>query len=139
PDRKIGPIALLEHGMYVLQFQVKIPIKRANAAVSAQTWHERLCHVNVQAIQNTLISKAVQGIDQFPNKWKTDKCEYCAIGKIRRDPHPTVENKRNYLVGEHFSSDLCGPMEVPSIGGNKYFLLIKDEKSGFLIVYFIKE
>lgn len=34
--------------------------------------------------------------------------------------------------------DLCGPMEETSLGGAKYFLLIKDDYSRFRTVFFLK-
>ena len=40
--------------------------------------------------------------------------------------------------GEIIHTDLCGPMETASVGGAKFFLLFKDEASGFRTVYFLK-
>lgn len=40
--------------------------------------------------------------------------------------------------GELIHADLCGPFEIPSSGGAKYFLLLKDDYSGFRFVYFLK-
>lgn len=45
---------------------------------------------------------------------------------------------RSNTLGELFYADLCGPMEVCSIGGSKYFLLFKDDFSGYKFVYFLK-
>lgn len=36
-------------------------------------------------------------------------------------------------------ADLCGPCDVPSLGGNKYFLLFVYELSRKLWVYLLKE
>jgi len=33
---------------------------------------------------------------------------------------------------------LCGPMETPSLGGAKYFLLLKDDYTSYRNVYFIQ-
>lgn len=35
-------------------------------------------------------------------------------------------------------SDVCGPFEVPSLGGNKYFVSFVDEYSRMLWIYLIK-
>jgi Integrase core domain len=35
-------------------------------------------------------------------------------------------------------ADICGPMEVPSIGGSKYFLLFEDDYTRMCFIYFIK-
>lgn len=36
-------------------------------------------------------------------------------------------------------SDICGPFEVTSIGGAKYFLLLKDDYSYHRVVYYLKK
>ncbi|KAF1332330.1 putative Integrase, partial [Globisporangium splendens] len=45
-------------------------------------------------------------------------------------PFKSNEEKRTYGVFELIHFDICGPMEVESIGGSKYLLLIVDEASG---------
>lgn len=42
------------------------------------------------------------------------------------------------VVGELISTDVCGPMEVTSLGGNRYFVLFKDYYSKYRRVFFIK-
>ena len=36
-------------------------------------------------------------------------------------------------------SDVCGPMSVKSLGGACYYVLFKDDHSGYRYVYFIKK
>lgn len=36
-------------------------------------------------------------------------------------------------------ADVCGPMETTSLGGSRYFLLLKDDFSSFRCVYFLKQ
>ena len=36
-------------------------------------------------------------------------------------------------------TDICGPMNVVTPGGAKYFILFKDDSSDFRIIYCIKE
>lgn len=40
--------------------------------------------------------------------------------------------------GEYIHSDLCGPMSVSSVNGARYFVLFKDDYSGYRVVFFIK-
>ena len=40
--------------------------------------------------------------------------------------------------GEYFHTDLCGPMQTESLGKSKYFLLFKDDATGYKYVYFLK-
>lgn len=50
------------------------------------------------------------------------------------------------LVGERSTkschrihSDLCGPMEVNSLNGSKYFMLFVDDYSRMTFIYFLKQ
>jgi transposase InsO family protein len=40
--------------------------------------------------------------------------------------------------GEHLSADLCGPMQVTSLGRARYFLLVKDRVTCYREVYFLE-
>uniref|UniRef100_A0AAV1UJ29 Integrase catalytic domain-containing protein n=1 Tax=Peronospora matthiolae TaxID=2874970 RepID=A0AAV1UJ29_9STRA len=50
--------------------------------------------------------------------------------KMVQRPFPSNPNKRHYDPFELLHIDTCGPMEVDSLGGSKYLLLIVDEGSG---------
>lgn len=39
---------------------------------------------------------------------------------------------------ERIHADTCGPMEVPSVGGSRYFVIMKDDYSNFRSVYCVK-
>uniref|UniRef100_A0AAV1TF77 Uncharacterized protein n=1 Tax=Peronospora matthiolae TaxID=2874970 RepID=A0AAV1TF77_9STRA len=51
-------------------------------------------------------------------------------GKMVQQLFPSNPNKRYYDPFELLHIDTCGPMEVDSLGGSKYLLLIVDEGSG---------
>lgn len=58
-------------------------------------------------------------------------------GKQHRLPFPSSVTKIEGPCSV-VSADLAGPMEVESLGGSKYLLLLKDYYSHFRAVYFIK-
>ena len=60
------------------------------------------------------------------------------MGKSKRKPFPAAEKKRNMKPGEMAHADLAGPMPVPSIEGARYFLMVKDDSTGFRMIYFLK-
>ena len=64
-------------------------------------------------------------------------CEYCAEGKMHRLPFPSSERKTT-AIGEIVHADVCGPMQEPSLGGSRYFLLLKDDYSRFRTVYVLR-
>ena len=48
-----------------------------------------------------------------------------------------IRKDRGSKCGEKISADVCGPISVQSLGGARYFLLIKDDFSKFRAVYFL--
>lgn len=59
-----------------------------------------------------------------------NSCRGCIEGKMVQKPFPSNHDKRSYDTLELLHIDICVPMEVASLGGRKYLLLIVDEASG---------
>uniref|UniRef100_A0AAV1UDW7 Integrase catalytic domain-containing protein n=1 Tax=Peronospora matthiolae TaxID=2874970 RepID=A0AAV1UDW7_9STRA len=57
-------------------------------------------------------------------------CQGCLGGKTVQRTFPSNLNKRQYDPFELLHIDTCGPLEVDSLGGSKYLILIVDEGSG---------
>lgn len=99
--------------------------------VAIGEWHDRLAHQNAQHIRQVLKRNGIEFKDeQF-------QCEACIKGKMHRLSFPTSESKSS-ACGELIHADVCGPMPVTSLGGARYFLLMKDDYSHFRVVYFLK-
>jgi hypothetical protein len=60
-------------------------------------------------------------------------CEGCIIGKYRVSSFPFTSNSLLELIHTNFSS----PMQTPTHGGAKYFVIFIDDYSWFTIFYFI--
>lgn len=107
----------------------------AAPVVTGQMWHRRLGHVN----QKDLIKMrkgAVEGMSCEGNI-KLEKCIACCEGKQTRLPFPDHGSKATAVL-ELIHADICGPMEVKSIGGAKYCLILKDDYSNMCYVRFLK-
>ena len=100
------------------------------------TWHERFGHVNVQAVQNTAKLYGIKDVNIKTNEKFV--CEACLIGKQTRKPHVSLNRISNFQPGEKIHSDVCGPINVESPSGSKYFVLFKDENTSFRKVYFLR-
>ena len=76
----------------------------------------------------SLSEKAVTGND----------CDDCLKGKL---PRLTMKSRtlKAREIGETVYSDVCGPMQVRSIGGSRYFVTFTDEYSGFQTVEILRE
>lgn len=100
-------------------------------------WHERLGHVNVRALKELTSSDAIDGVKLKENTTDEFFCDSCQLGKSHKLPFKK-EVKRETLPGEFIHTDVCGPMPDESLGGARFFVLFKDDTSGFRCVYFIK-
>lgn len=90
-------------------------------------------HQNHKRVRKLLTDWRVK----FKDSKKTPVCEACLKGKAHRLPFQASKFQAN-KPAELIHADLCGPMEVDSIGNSRYFLLYKDDFSNFRKVYFIK-
>ena len=80
----------------------------------------------------------VVGMNVRSNDQVDRNCEGCAMGKQRRQPFPNKSQSRSPQPLELIHSDVCGPMNVISEGGSRYFVTFIDDYSMFTTVYFLK-
>lgn len=136
-------VGVREHGLYRMLMRVKesqiqdsalasVTVK-SKRAESLRLWHERLAHQNIVQVKQFLRRNNINFVDE-----KDFVCEACIYGKAHRLSFGKRDEKA-MTCGEVVCADLCGPFEKQSIGGARYFLLLKDEYSHYRYVYFIKE
>ena len=93
------------------------------------TYHRRLGHINLNRVAKAVDWKLSLPTNVF--------CEGCLFGKSHRLPFTKDPKKRETVPGALIHADLCGPMEIKSLGGSNYFLLNKDDNTNYQFVYFI--
>ena len=64
-------------------------------------------------------------------------CDYCLFGKQHRVYFHTPSTRKPNVLDLVYS-DVCGPIDVESLGGNKYFVTFINDASRKLWVYFLK-
>ncbi|OXU29227.1 hypothetical protein TSAR_005738 [Trichomalopsis sarcophagae] len=134
-----GKLALRRvlHGLlFKMLFKVKVPTDcnaaQARAINKIKFWHERMDHVNVRAVKHAceqLRIDRVVGKDFF--------CEGCVLGKQSRKSHPSVGLESNYGPGGKIYTDVCGSVNISTASGTRFFLVLKNENTGFRKVYFM--
>jgi hypothetical protein len=132
-----GPEAYYDDGLYFMKFRPLTSSRSLRAHSTIGTWHERLSHINVKYIRDTIEKNAATGI-KLHELTGDCTCHDCHLGKETRKPFPQAKQSMNCKVGEFIHADLAGKMPVASIGGASYFLLLKDECTGFRTVYFLR-
>jgi hypothetical protein len=104
---------------------------------SLDMWHHRLLYTNHTTIQQMVSQGIVDGITLKDKEKKF--CPGCSYGKQHRNPFPVNENReRSATPRDLIHTDLCGPISTPSMGGAKYFVLFKDDSTGYKVVECIK-
>jgi hypothetical protein len=110
-------------------------VQTAYHLVAADLWHRRLGHRNMADI------KRLGALDVgVPAGLGADgACDICQAGKHSHASFstPVVERAAERLGLVH--TDLCGPMEVESVGRSRYAICFTDDKTRFRWVYFLKQ
>lgn len=124
--------AKLTNNMYRLKtHQVSAYISTVKSS-DAYLWHQRMAHLNFEDLNKLSESTGVK----IENKDKV-VCISCLEGKQSRNPFPSEGCRAKGLL-ELIHSDVCGPMEVQSLGGTHYFVTFIDDYSRKVFVYLIK-
>lgn len=130
-------IADLTDGVYKLRLKTRECLLAA-AAVTGKLWHRRLAHINSQDM-NKMRNGLVDGL-LYEGSFNVTKsqCTTCCEGKQSRLPFTHV-GVRSQEACHRIHSDLCGPMEVSSLNGSRYFLLFVDDCTRMTFIYFLKQ
>ncbi|KAK2379434.1 putative mitochondrial protein [Trifolium repens] len=103
-----------------------------------QLWHQKLGHLNLKGMKKAISVEAIRGLPKL--KIVEGKvCGECQIGKQIRMSHPMLEHQTTSKVLELLHMDLMGPMQVESLGGKRYALVVVDDYSRYTWVNFIRE
>ena len=100
-------------------------------------WHLRFGHLNFGGLK-LLNRKGI--VRWFPLIEKPDSlCEGCILGEQHREIFPSRKSIRAKERLEIFHSDLCGPMQTPSLASSHYMLTFIDDFTRKTWVYFLKK
>lgn len=106
--------------------------KSTCAELCIHQWHRRMSHRNLHDIKHMKrFGLPVRKCDC------SDDCESCFVGKMKKRPFGKGSEFEEAL--DCIVSDVCGPMQVESIGRKKYLLTFIDAYSKYCEVAFIRE
>ena len=96
--------------------------------------HKRLVHPGKEALQLMIWRELAIGLKGIPDDSKDFDCEACIHGKMTRGPFQSGHSTATVCLGR-VHSDVCGPLEVPSLGKKCYFCVLVDDKTCYLWYY----
>lgn len=127
--------AELINGVYRLKLEKSHINTFVATAVSSELWHCRFGHINYHDLK--LMTNLVEGLNYKGKLESSNFCQTCCEGKQAKLPFKNIGSRATELL-ETVHADLCGPMEVASIGGSRYFLLLEDDFSKMCFIYFLR-
>ncbi|KAF0726653.1 hypothetical protein Ae201684_015153 [Aphanomyces euteiches] len=129
-------------GLYKLSMQ---PVKEGSAmanlievkSTQSKLWHDRLGHIGCQGLETLVKNDMVSDLAlKTVEDWTF--CDSCALGKHARFKFAKKSSNRSTTLFEEISSDVCGPMQTPSRGGNLYFVTFICGNSTYCWVYLMR-
>lgn len=126
-----------ENGLYRMFFRRPKLKREVNvSSLDLKIWHERLGHIHKRALTELVTRELADGINMKNSA--EFFCEACQFGKLHKLPFKGNSSRASTVPGEYIHSDVCGPVPTQSIGGARFYVLFKDDATGFRYVYFIR-
>ncbi|CAI5993872.1 unnamed protein product [Closterium sp. NIES-65] len=102
-----------------------------------ETWHERLCHVNIPMLQKLVKDGCLKGLEVKGAAKEIGSCPTCLETKFTKFPFSSSTGPAKApLALVHM--DVVGPTRALSLSGNRYFLTIVDDHTRAVWVYPLK-
>lgn len=100
---------------------------------SANLWHKRLGHISKERMQRLVKNEILPNLD-FTD---LGVCIDCIKGKQTK--HTKKGATRSTKLLEIVHTDICGPFDVSSFGGESYFITFIDDFSRYGYVYLLHD
>ncbi|KAJ0466681.1 putative RNA-directed DNA polymerase [Helianthus annuus] len=142
PDDWIVMRAPRKNDTYVMDMGAKDPtaavaclLSKASEAES-MLWHRRMAHIHYRKMNYIIKNELVKGVPLLRFQVE-DKCLPCQKGKQHKKPHKSKTVNSINAPYELLHMDLFGPVNVRSIGGKYYCLVVTDNYSRYSWVFFL--
>ena len=120
--------------LYKTQVELcKDVVNAAQEDSSPNLWHRQLAHMSEKGLQ--ILAK--KSLIPFAKGTLLNPCDFCLFGKQHRVSF-NIPFTRKPNVLDLVYSDVCGPIDVETLGGNKYFVTFIDDASRKVWVYVLK-
>lgn len=102
-----------------------------------ELWHKRFGHLNYEALKEMSDKEIIRGLKMQNSNH--EKCEACIMGKSTRSHFKDLNRPLRNDILELVHVDLVGPISPESLGHSKYILIITDDCSRKVKIYFMKK
>ena len=108
-------------------------VSAAQEDSSPNLWHRRLVHMSEKGLQILAKKSPIP----FAKGTSLNPCDFCLFGKQHRVSF-NIPSTRKPNILDLIYSDVCGPIDIETLGGNKYFVTLIDDASRKVWVYVLK-
>jgi hypothetical protein len=135
--RLLTKVLRSQNHLYLLNVELARPVCLvARGAEDVWLWHARFRHLNIPVLHKLVQNGMVHGLPEVEH---TDQvCSGCLAGKHRQTPFPHQANFRAKEVLGLVHSDLCGPILLATLTGNRYVLLLGDDYSRYMWLHTLR-
>ena len=98
-------------------------------------WHRRYGHLGTDSLKRLVRDEMVNGLNYNVSK-EIGFCKPCIEGKHHRQKFPTKGGKRANDLLELVHTDVCGKMEVKTLGGKEYFVTFNRKTAQRRVLHF---
>lgn len=120
-----------EEDLYLMEVKAeKAHVSQASTS-NLQEWHEKFGHLNEKDLKDLVRNGKVHGVAVKGNE-NLLICEVYIRGKQTQTSFPKSTSRSTEIL-ELVHTDLCGPMNVESFGGSKYFATFIDDKTRYMM------
>ncbi|CAI7882481.1 unnamed protein product [Closterium sp. NIES-53] len=112
-------------------------VSSGNGDADWETWHERLCHINIPMLQKLVKDGSLKGLEVKGAAKEIGSCPTCLETKFTKFPFSSGTGPAKAPL-ELVHMDVVGPTRAPSLLGSRYFLTIVDDHTRAVWVYPLK-
>ena len=126
----------MKNGVYISDGEMVTGESSVSTKVNmdaTKLWHLRLGHMSIKGLKELV----KQGVLENGKIGELVVCEDCVLGKSTRASFKKSQHKTRDIL-EYIHSDLWGPSQVLSLGGNMFFMSVIDEFSRRVWVYILR-
>lgn len=124
--------------MYIIYAPIIVPMCLKTSSMNeTKLWHGRYGHLSYKGLNTLVKNEMVRDLPAL--KEESEVCSDCMMGKQHRESIPKKAKWRATMKLELIHSDVCGPINPQSNGGNTYFITFTDDFSRKTWVYFLHD